>query len=324
MESASLRHCVTELRHFNGLPVTRLRQCATLLRHFNGLQVMHLPSSASPLGQVRHCCPRRRRVGPLPGEPPLGPPRHRDRSRASKLIHALTAARLTIDRATSLATQPTPNHDVKLHANPMRRPCKPHARRSENPKLWNRFAGSGTVAASTPKLGTVDRAPMLGRDWPAHPPAAARILCCGAAGGRRIQSVRPDERRPFTSGIFSVASLKIRSNPTFDPLAPFAVGDVVELRSGGPRMTVLRWEVPYWPNEAGAACGWFVQGAQRQGVFPVATLRRAGKARPGAAVVARGIAAAAPSKPLAVPPGPDLKGCPVGEAARVVVEPLSP
>lgn len=86
-------------------------------------------------------------------------------------------------------------------------------------------------------------------------------------------------------------------------LGAYPVGSVVELKGGGPRMTVLGWEAAMWPSEAGARCAWFIQGALREGTFPLAALRRvarqAGRAGAGGTAVAKGIAAAASPKPLA-------------------------
>lgn len=98
------------------------------------------------------------------------------------------------------------------------------------------------------------------------------------------------------------------SGPLLDLLTPFAAGDVVELRSSGPLMTVLGWEVSLWPGESGARCAWFVQGAHRTQVFPIAALRPASKASAGKAAVTRGVSRAASAKPLATPTAPDLEG----------------
>ncbi len=48
----------------------------------------------------------------------------------------------------------------------------------------------------------------------------------------------------------------------------FAVGDVVQLKSGGPRMTVLEVE------DGHVITTWFEESNARQGGFPFATVRK--------------------------------------------------
>jgi uncharacterized protein YodC (DUF2158 family) len=49
----------------------------------------------------------------------------------------------------------------------------------------------------------------------------------------------------------------------------FKVGDIVELKSGGPDMTVTD---PNWNDEV--RCQWFLQGKIYVGVFPANALRK--------------------------------------------------
>lgn len=49
----------------------------------------------------------------------------------------------------------------------------------------------------------------------------------------------------------------------------FKVGDVVELKSGGPKMTVE--DAESWPGKA--KCVWFEGTQAKDEIFPVATLR---------------------------------------------------
>jgi uncharacterized protein YodC (DUF2158 family) len=49
-------------------------------------------------------------------------------------------------------------------------------------------------------------------------------------------------------------------------------GDVVELKSGGPRMTVAK--VENWNGVMRATCHWFEGDKPQQGYFPVSSLER--------------------------------------------------
>lgn len=54
-------------------------------------------------------------------------------------------------------------------------------------------------------------------------------------------------------------------------MADFKPGDVVVLRSGGPRMTVMRWP----PQEQTIRVVWFAGDEERQSSFGECELRRA-------------------------------------------------
>ena len=56
----------------------------------------------------------------------------------------------------------------------------------------------------------------------------------------------------------------------------FEVGDVVQLKSGGPRMTVSAVDVPVLEQNADAdlTCDWFTNGKHAREVFPTAALVR--------------------------------------------------
>ncbi len=51
-------------------------------------------------------------------------------------------------------------------------------------------------------------------------------------------------------------------------MAELKVGDVVQLKSGGPRMTVVCTK----SNPAGASCTWFDQAEAKSSRFPLGTL----------------------------------------------------
>jgi uncharacterized protein YodC (DUF2158 family) len=59
------------------------------------------------------------------------------------------------------------------------------------------------------------------------------------------------------------------------PEAPFKVGDIVRLRSGGPRMTVRAVDVEPASGEVTVFCNWFARNRIEQGNFPPDTLRDA-------------------------------------------------
>lgn len=54
-------------------------------------------------------------------------------------------------------------------------------------------------------------------------------------------------------------------------MADFKAGDIVQLKSGGPKMTVARLE----DNGANAVCGWFIGKKEQLKTFPVAMLKLA-------------------------------------------------
>jgi uncharacterized protein YodC (DUF2158 family) len=54
----------------------------------------------------------------------------------------------------------------------------------------------------------------------------------------------------------------------------FKVGDVIELKSGGPRMTVKRIHENKDKAEIGYYCAWFVDGKLTNGFFPSETVIR--------------------------------------------------
>jgi uncharacterized protein YodC (DUF2158 family) len=61
---------------------------------------------------------------------------------------------------------------------------------------------------------------------------------------------------------------------------PFKVGDVVELKSGGPPMTVaVVYEDHDWASADGqkmAECHWIASGLPQMAVFPIETLQAPG------------------------------------------------
>lgn len=54
----------------------------------------------------------------------------------------------------------------------------------------------------------------------------------------------------------------------------FKVGEVVQLKSGGPKMTIARFEDIN--GVSNAVCGWFNGNKKEVGTFPVGMLQRAG------------------------------------------------
>ena len=57
-------------------------------------------------------------------------------------------------------------------------------------------------------------------------------------------------------------------------MAEWQVGDVVQLKSGGPVMTV-----DSLCADGGCNCKWFLKGEQRGGYFPQGTLQKAPRGR---------------------------------------------
>jgi uncharacterized protein YodC (DUF2158 family) len=65
-------------------------------------------------------------------------------------------------------------------------------------------------------------------------------------------------------------------------VSEFKAGDVVQLKSGGPKMNKL----VTWQGVVSAACDWFVGSAQEQqsGTFPLTSLKVAQESGPAVAV----------------------------------------
>jgi len=60
-------------------------------------------------------------------------------------------------------------------------------------------------------------------------------------------------------------------------------GDVVQLKSSGPKMTIDK--IRTIQGAPGADCDWFVNNEQKSGAFPLTSLKLAEDARPAVAVV---------------------------------------
>lgn len=60
----------------------------------------------------------------------------------------------------------------------------------------------------------------------------------------------------------------------------FKIGDVVQLKSGGPRMTVTGLGDSSTTGEASVYCTWFVDKKQDSGAFPVEAVAHVETARP--------------------------------------------
>ncbi len=67
-------------------------------------------------------------------------------------------------------------------------------------------------------------------------------------------------------------------------VSEFKAGDVVQLKSGGPKMTIDK--LVTWQGVASAACDWFVGSAQEQqsGTFALTSLKVAQESGPAVAV----------------------------------------
>jgi uncharacterized protein YodC (DUF2158 family) len=54
----------------------------------------------------------------------------------------------------------------------------------------------------------------------------------------------------------------------------FKIGDVVQLKSGGPKMTVTSVGVEHYSEKPVVSCVWFVETKESRGNFPPDALRK--------------------------------------------------
>ena len=66
----------------------------------------------------------------------------------------------------------------------------------------------------------------------------------------------------------------MREKPSLE-LCPFERGDVVQLKSGGPTMTVSRTEFSEDLEDIEVECWWFVGTKREKAVYPPETLKKA-------------------------------------------------